>query len=84
MTEQAVAQIWTLSLVIFAVVLVVVAVLLTLILREALGCRPDGGTFITCDSNVVHDDIQLPELPRALYYTQDAPRIRFGIVVVPK
>ena len=35
MTEQAVAQIWTLSLVIFAVVLVVVAVLLTLILREA-------------------------------------------------
>ena len=35
MTEQTVAQIWTLSLVIFAVVLVVVAVLLTLILREA-------------------------------------------------
>jgi K+ transporter len=35
MTAETVAQVWTLSLVIFAVVLVVVAVLLTLILREA-------------------------------------------------
>ncbi len=59
MTPEAIQQVWTLSLVIFAVVLVVVAVLLTLILVTAKRIHAGVSAIWTSGQKVANNTVQL-------------------------
>lgn len=64
MDASAVQTIWTLSLVIFAVVLAVVAALLTLIVREAKRVRAAVEDIWTVGQQIANNTIHIPLLHR--------------------
>ena len=63
-SADAVRDVWTLSLVVFAVVLVVVAVLLTLILRAAHDIKRGVGIIWNVGQRIANNTIQLAMLAR--------------------
>jgi len=64
MTPETIQQVWILSLVIFAVVLVVVAILLTLILRTAKQIRAGVSAIWNAGQRVANNTIHLALLDR--------------------
>ena len=64
MTAEAIQQVWIASLVIFAVVLIVVAVLLTLILRTAKQIRAGVSAIWNAGQRVANNTIHLALLDR--------------------
>lgn len=64
MTAETVQQVWVLSLVIFTVVLVVVAVLLTLILRTSRAIHGGVSAIWTGGQKVANNTVQLALLHR--------------------
>lgn len=64
MTAATIQQVWILSLVIFAVVLIVVAVLLTLILRTARQIRGGVSAIWNAGQRVANNTIHLALLDR--------------------
>lgn len=64
MTPEAIQQVWMLSLIIFAVVLVVVAVLLTLILVTAKKIHGGVSAIWTAGQKVANNTVQLALLHR--------------------
>ena len=64
MTGETIQQVWILSLVIFTVVLVVVAVLLTLILRTAKQIRAGVSAIWNAGQRVANNTIHLALLDR--------------------
>lgn len=67
MTPETIQQVWTLSLVIFAVVLVVVATMLTLILITAKRIHAGVSAIWTSGQKVAANTVQLAQLHRTNY-----------------
>lgn len=67
MTPDTIQQVWTLSLVIFTLVLVVVAVLLTLILVTAKQIHGGVSAIWTAGQQVANNTVQLALLHRTNY-----------------
>ena len=63
-SEAAIQQVWILSLVIFAAVLVVVAVMLTLILGTARRIQEGVAAIWTVGQKIANNTIQIPLLHR--------------------
>ncbi len=67
MTPETIQQVWMLSLLIFAVVLIVVAVLLALILRTSKRIHAGVSAIWTSGQKVAANTVQLAQLHRTNY-----------------
>jgi K+ transporter len=81
MTEAAVQQVWMLSLVIYLVVLIVVAVLLTMILRTAQAIRGGVSAIWTVGQKVANNTIHIPLLVRTNQVASQILESAKGVVV---
>jgi uncharacterized membrane protein YagU involved in acid resistance len=62
MTAETVQQVWTVSLIVYAVVVIVVAVLLTLILRTVTRIHAGASAIWDVGQRVANNTIQIPLL----------------------
>ena len=79
MTPETIQQVWILSLVIFTVVLIVVAVLLTLILRTAKQIRAGVSAIWNAGQRVANNTIHLALLDRTNHIAGQILRSAGGV-----
>jgi hypothetical protein len=80
MTPETIQQVWILSLVIFTVVLIVVAVLLTLILRTAKQIRAGVSAIWNAGQRVANNTIHLALLDRTNHIAAQILQSAVGVV----
>ena len=81
MTESAVQQVWTLSLAVYLVVVIVVAVLLTMILRTARDIRRGVLAIWNVGQKIANNTIQIPLLVKTNHLGREILESASGVAL---